>query len=225
MEKIATNKEKHQKCKVLEQPPDLMEKNTVLFTDRIEPEILFDKEPQEITIKTTEPYTLDGLEDLGTGISPGKLAISALLLMVRGIVHNWKQPLAYYLVNESCDSLKLKDIINEALGHLKSMGLEFNKKVSKWKNVRDFFAEDQQQAIRIAPKLTPKHLNPNGFAKMEVKLASQSSAKEGLNDAIIYDNNYDDDRMSDLEGDLSMLWMILFWNVKVIQMIVDFTKA
>ena len=43
--------------------------------------------------------TLVGLEDLGTGISSGKMATSALVLMVRGIVHNWKQPLAYYLMS------------------------------------------------------------------------------------------------------------------------------
>eukprot|EP00795_Rhopilema_esculentum_P003562 gene3562-2347_t len=35
--------------------------------------------------------------------------------------------------------------------------------------------------------------------------ASECSAIEGVNDAIIYDNNYDDGRMSNSKGNLSML--------------------
>ena len=35
------------------------------------------------------------------------VASSALVFMVRGIVENWKQPVAYQLVNEACDSDKV----------------------------------------------------------------------------------------------------------------------
>ncbi len=50
-----------------------------------------------------------GLEDFGDGITSDKLATSAIFLMARGIIDNWKQPLAYYLVNESCRSDMVKE--------------------------------------------------------------------------------------------------------------------
>ena len=39
--------------------------------------------------------TLNGTEDYGDYNSSGLLANSALVLMVRGILHNWKQTVAY----------------------------------------------------------------------------------------------------------------------------------
>ena len=69
--------------------------------------ILFD----EISIKANLYYdsAIDeviGLED--DGESKGNLAASsALVFMVHGIVENWKQPVAYYMVNEACDSNKV----------------------------------------------------------------------------------------------------------------------
>ena len=65
----------------------------------------------EISIKANLYYdsAIDevvGLED--DGEHKGNLvASSALVFMVRGIVENWKQPVAYYLVNEACDSDKV----------------------------------------------------------------------------------------------------------------------
>ena len=43
--------------------------------------------------------------------------------MVRGILQKWKQPVAYYLVNQSCDSNRLKEILSEALLQLEAIGL------------------------------------------------------------------------------------------------------
>ena len=43
--------------------------------------------------------------------------------MARGILDNWKQPVAYFLVNEACGSDKLKDIIDDALIQLEGIGL------------------------------------------------------------------------------------------------------
>ena len=45
---------------------------------------------------------LVGLEDCADSTCSGMLAKSALVLMVCYIAHNWKQPVAYYLVSESC---------------------------------------------------------------------------------------------------------------------------
>ena len=50
---------------------------------------------------------------------------------------------------------------------------EFNGRVAKWEDIQAFYDKDQNLAIRMAPKLTEKHLHPNGFMKMKVKLASQ----------------------------------------------------
>ena len=52
--------------------------------------------------------TLNGTEDYGDYNSSGFLANSALVLMVRGILHNWKQTVAFFLVNECC-SLSMKN--------------------------------------------------------------------------------------------------------------------
>ena len=67
--------------------------------------------------------TLVGLEDYGDGKTSGLVANSALVLMVRGILQKWKQPVAYYLDNQSCDSNHLKEILSEALLQLEAMGL------------------------------------------------------------------------------------------------------
>ncbi len=64
-----------------------------------------------------------GLEDYGDNKTSGIVAGSALVLMVRGVIRNWKQPIAYYLVSESCPANRLKDIISEALLQLESIGL------------------------------------------------------------------------------------------------------
>ena len=42
------------------------------------------------------------LEDYTDGTSYDILAHSALLVLVCGIAHNWKQPATYYLVSEGC---------------------------------------------------------------------------------------------------------------------------
>ena len=190
----------------------------------------------EISLKSHLFYDISkdhlvGLEDFGDGKSSGLVANSALVLMARGILHNWKQPIAYFLVNESCDAYRLKDIISEALLHLESMGLnvvsiisdqglnflsfiqsenvtaeqpyiqmrgknsfvifdpphllqsvrnnllkynfEFENKEANWDDMKSFYNKEQKQATRTAPKLTERHINPNGFMKMRVKLADQ----------------------------------------------------
>lgn len=44
--------------------------------------------------------------------------------MARGLVENWKQPLAYYLVNESCDSEKVKEKREDVINKVEITGLE-----------------------------------------------------------------------------------------------------
>ena len=42
-----------------------------------------------------------------------------------------------------------------------------------WDYIRQFFEKDQQQKIRLAPKLTEKHICVEGFSKMRANLAAQ----------------------------------------------------
>jgi hypothetical protein len=43
--------------------------------------------------------------------------------MAHGIIDNWKQPLAYYLVNESCSSEMVKEKLTDAIDKLEDIGL------------------------------------------------------------------------------------------------------
>ena len=64
-----------------------------------------------------------GLEGLGDEITSNKLATSAIVLMARGIIENWKQPIAYYFVNESCSSDTVKEKLTDAITKLENIGL------------------------------------------------------------------------------------------------------
>ena len=172
-----------------------------------------------------------GFEDFGDKETSGAIAKSALVLMARGILQNWKQPIAYYFVNESYDRLHFKEIVTEAIMHLENMGLsaislvsdqgsefasffaymgvseeepvfeingkkyfvlydpphllksvrnnlmkyyfDFGNKGAKWAHIEEFVQKDQKITTRLAPKLTEKHLHPNGFSNMKVKHSSQ----------------------------------------------------
>jgi hypothetical protein len=172
-----------------------------------------------------------GLEDFGDGITTDKLATSAIVLMARGIIDNWKQPLAYYLVNESCSSEMVKEKLTDAIDKLEGIGLNvlgvvsdigsnfqkfvremgitpdnpwfvhngkkilyifdaphiikairnnlmnynfhFDDKVACWNDLVALYKIDSNNSIRSCPKLTHRHMSPNGFLKMKVKLATQ----------------------------------------------------
>ena len=46
-------------------------------------------------------------------------------------------------------------------------------KIASWSDIEIIFKKDSKQSIHLCPKLTTKHLHPNGFQKMKVKLATQ----------------------------------------------------
>ena len=50
---------------------------------------------------------------------------------------------------------------------------KFGQYIATWKDIENFYNQDKTLAIRTAPKLTEKHLHPNGFSKMKVKYATQ----------------------------------------------------
>jgi hypothetical protein len=57
--------------------------------------------------------------------------------------------------------------------NLMKYSFKFGLYSATWKDIDSFYNNDKTLAIRTAPKLTEKHLHPNGFSKMKVKYATQ----------------------------------------------------
>ena len=175
-----------------------------------------------------------GVEDFGNGERSSSVANSALVFLARGVTENWKQPLCYYFVNESCPFEKVKEKLLQVIDNATEIGLkvttvvsdlgsnfqqlahrlkitptnpyfthkgrkifylydtphlikavrnnlmkyEFHfgddsQKIACWEHIRLLYKRDSSLDIRCCTKLTEKHLNPNGFMKMKVKLATQ----------------------------------------------------
>ena len=49
----------------------------------------------------------------------------------------------------------------------------FGSYTATWQHIEEFYNKDKTLSICMAPKLTQKHIHPNGFSKMKVKFASQ----------------------------------------------------
>ena len=64
------------------------------------------------------------LESFGQGKTSNLVANSALVLMSRGILNNWKQPVTFFTVKEACNNEKLKGIIDKALLQLELIGIK-----------------------------------------------------------------------------------------------------
>jgi hypothetical protein len=190
----------------------------------------------EMSIKSNLQYDpskdqVIGVED--DGVTKGKLlANSALVFMLRGITETWKQPVAYYLVNESSNSAMVKEKLFQILKKMESIGLKvvavvsdlgsnfqkfirdlgvtptrpwfvhngakifylydpphiikairnnlinynfhFSGKVASWSDITTVYNHDKTLPIRLCPKLTDRHMQPNGFQKMRVKYATQT---------------------------------------------------
>ena len=57
--------------------------------------------------------------------------------------------------------------------NLINYNFHFEGKVASWKDISTLYDIDSKNPIRCCPKLTKKHLSPNNFEKMKVKLATQ----------------------------------------------------
>ena len=82
----------------------------------------------EISLKSHLYYSVPddkiiGLEDFGNGVRSKKIATSALVLLIRSISGNWKQPIGHALVNGSCPTDFLDGLIREAIEKLDAIGL------------------------------------------------------------------------------------------------------
>ena len=82
----------------------------------------------EISLKSHLYYSVPddkiiGLEDFGNGVRSKKNATSALVLLIRSISGNWKQPIGHALVNGSCPTDLLDGLIRGAIEKLDGIGL------------------------------------------------------------------------------------------------------
>ena len=82
----------------------------------------------EISLKSHLYYSVPddkiiGLEDFGDGVRSKKIATSALVLLIRSISGNWKQPMGHALVNGSCPTDLLDGLIRGAIEKLDGIGL------------------------------------------------------------------------------------------------------
>lgn len=64
-------------------------------------------------------------------------------------------------------------IIKAVQNNLIKYNFHFGEKIANWDHIQAIYKRDKEQTIRCCPKLTEKHLHPNGFQKMKVKLATQ----------------------------------------------------
>ena len=64
-------------------------------------------------------------------------------------------------------------LIKAVRNNLMKYNFNFDGKIASWEDIKLVYNCDQQQSLRCCPKLTKKHINPNGFEKMRVKYASQ----------------------------------------------------
>ena len=64
-------------------------------------------------------------------------------------------------------------IIKAIRNNLLKYDFHFNNKDASWADIKFVYEHDQQLPFRCRPKLTDKHIHPNGFEKMRVKLATQ----------------------------------------------------
>ncbi|EFA09334.2 hypothetical protein TcasGA2_TC001660 [Tribolium castaneum] len=155
----------------------------------------------EVSLKTHLFYDqkrdeIIGFHDIGKG-KESKPAQNALVLMARGIEENWKQPLAFFFVNSTCNAQDLQSILHECITRMLNIGarknhplllphllkcmrnlllqntVHFDGKEASWKFVEQLFNLEKNKDLRMAPKLSEAHIHPTNFQKMKVKYAAQ----------------------------------------------------
>ena len=65
-------------------------------------------------------------------------------------------------------------ILKRVRNNLMKYSFKFGSYTATWQHIEEFYNKDKTLSIRMAPKLTEKHIHPNGFSKMKVKYASQA---------------------------------------------------
>ena len=57
--------------------------------------------------------------------------------------------------------------------NLMKYSFTFGSYTATWQHIEEFYNKNKTLSIRMAPRLTEKHIHPNGFSNMKVKFASQ----------------------------------------------------
>lgn len=82
------------------------------------------------------------------------------------IIHN-NEPVFFFFMYDTPHLLK--SVRNNLIRH----DVVINGQSVSWRYIEEFYAKDKQMSIRLAPKLTDKHIYCNNYDKMKVNLASQ----------------------------------------------------
>lgn len=86
---------------------DSNERNCILLFDEMKIKKGFDFHEKR--------QKVEGFEDLGSLGHNTTVATSALVFMVRGLFHNWKQPIAYYLTGGALNNVLLSSALDEVV--------------------------------------------------------------------------------------------------------------
>lgn len=84
--------------------------------------ICFDEMSLKAHVQQSNTDELVGFEDYGDNSKTNYVANSATVFMACGLLDNWKQPLSYYLVNESCGSETVEERLVEVIDKVETPG-------------------------------------------------------------------------------------------------------
>ena len=65
-------------------------------------------------------------------------------------------------------------LLKNVRNNLQKHNIEFGTSTASWNDIRRFYEIDSKQSIRLAPRLTSRHLNVTSTQKMRVRLAAQT---------------------------------------------------
>ncbi|CAK1591187.1 unnamed protein product [Parnassius mnemosyne] len=179
----------------------------------------------------TKRDELIGLHNINGEVTK-EVASLGCVLMLRGVVENWKQPIAYSFLASPKHYKELEPWLDEVILKLFSIRIEiqaivsdqgsnfakyakevknitsekpyfmlqdrkiyyifdvphlikcirnnllsndfiYKGKLISWEYIEELYAKQKQKDLRLIPKVTEKHINPNNFQKMRVKYAAQ----------------------------------------------------
>ena len=64
-------------------------------------------------------------------------------------------------------------LIKSIRNNLMKYDFEYDTHVAKWSDIENMYSKDGKEPLRLAPKVSEKHLNLTGFSTMKVNLATQ----------------------------------------------------
>ena len=65
-------------------------------------------------------------------------------------------------------------LVKNVRNNLQKYDIQYGAQTASWKDIRRFYDIDKTQPIRLAPRLTGRHLDVSNTQKMRVRLAAQT---------------------------------------------------